>query len=88
MYRIAVEQNNTLLFGNNNNNNNNNERFLVFYAPSAGGFKGVAKGASATSLGLSYLFYKATYYSILIIIIKYRQWSSMNMVLILYIFFL
>jgi hypothetical protein len=52
-----------------------------------GEFNGVAKGALAPSLGLSYLFYKAKYYYMLIIIIKYRQWSLMNMVPIFYIFF-
>jgi hypothetical protein len=53
-----------------------------------GEFKEVTKGALAPPpLGLSYLFYKAKYYYILIIIIKYRPWLLMNMVLILYIFF-
>jgi hypothetical protein len=48
------------------------------------------RGHQPSPLGLSYLFYKAKYYytRILIIIIKYRQWSFMNMVPILYIFFI
>jgi hypothetical protein len=53
-----------------------------------GGFKGVAKGALALPpLGLCYLFYKAKYYYVLIIKIKYRQWSLIIMIPILYISF-
>jgi hypothetical protein len=51
-------------------------------------FKGVIKGRLVPPpLGLSYLFYKAKYYYKLIIIVKYRQWSLMNMVPILYFFY-
>jgi hypothetical protein len=51
-------------------------QFLLTVFPATGGFKGVAKRALAPPpLGLNYLFYKEQYYYILIVIIKYRQWS-------------
>jgi hypothetical protein len=64
------------------------EKIACFtHCPSRVGLRGRLKGI-IPPLGLSYIFYKAKYYYILIIIIKYRQWSLMNMVPILYIFFI